>query len=83
MINVLDPTKHKQQKTTVSVQLLEGKAQLPEEGVLLPSVQLTQTEEALTVGEDYLLSFEDGKAVIERIEGGKILEDTATLISDL
>lgn len=79
MINVLDPTKHKQQKTTVSVQLLEGKAQLPEEGVLLPSVQLTQTEEALTVGEDYLLSFEDGKAVIERIEGGKILEDTATL----
>ena len=69
MINVLDPTKHKQQKTTVSVQLLEGKAQLPEEGVLLPSVQLTQTEEALTVGEDYLLSFEDGKAVIERIEG--------------
>ena len=57
MINVLDPTKHKQQKTTVSVQLLEGKAQLPEEGVLLPSVQLTQTEEALTVGEDYLLSF--------------------------
>ena len=29
MINVLDPTKHKQQKTTVSVQLLEGKAQLP------------------------------------------------------
>ena len=36
MINVLDPTKHKQQKTTVSVQLLEGKAQLPEEGVLLP-----------------------------------------------
>lgn len=79
MINVLDPTKHKQQKTTVSVQLLEGKAQLPEEGVLLPSVQLTQTEEALTVGEDYLLSFEDGKAVIERIEGGKILEDTVTL----
>ena len=79
MINVLDPTKHKQQKTTVSVQMLEGKAQLPEEGVLLPSVQLTQTEEALTVGEDYLLSFEDGKAVIERIEGGKILEDTATL----
>ena len=42
-------------------------------------MQLTQTEEALTVGEDYLLSFEDGKAVIERIEGGKILEDTATL----
>jgi len=79
MINVLDPTKHKQQKTTVSVQMLEGKAQLPEEGVLLPSVQLTQTEEALTVGEDYLLSFEDGKAVIERIEGGKILEDTVTL----
>lgn len=79
MINVLDPTKHKQQKTTVSVSMLEGKAALPEEGVLLSSVQLTQTEEALTVGEDYLLSFEDGKAVIERIEGGKIASDTASL----
>lgn len=79
LINVLDPSKHKQQKTTVSVKMLGGRAQLPEEGVLLPSVQLTQTEEALTRGEDYELSFEDGLAVIQRIEGGKILADTADL----
>lgn len=80
MINVLDPSKHKQQKTTVSVSMVDGKAELPEEGVLLPSVQLTQSEQALAEGTDYTISFTDsGKALIERIEGGKITEQTATL----
>ena len=80
MINVLDPTKHKQSKTTVSVSMLEGRAELPEEGVLLPSVQLTQSEQALKEGTDYTISFTgSGKALIERIEGGKITEQTATL----
>ncbi len=80
MINVLDPSKHKQQKTTVSVSMLEGRAELPEEGVLLPSVQLTQSEQALKEGTDYHLSFtSSGKALIERIEGGKITGPTATL----
>ena len=80
MINVLDPSKHKEQKTSVSVSMLEGKAELPEEGVIPSSLQLTQTEQALQVGTDYNLSFDtDGKAVIERIEGGKIASDTASL----
>lgn len=80
MINVLDPSKHKQQKTTVSVSMVDGKAELPEEGVLLPSVQLTQSEQALAEGTDYTISFTgSGKALIERIEGGKITEQTATL----
>lgn len=80
MINVLDPTKHKQSKTTVSVSMLEGRAELPEEGVLLPSVQLTQSEQALAEGTDYSISFTgSGKALIERIEGGKITGPTATL----
>lgn len=80
MINVLDPTKHKQSKTTVSVAMLEGRAELPEEGVLLPSVQLTQSEQALEEGTDYSISFTgSGKALIERIEGGKITGPTATL----
>ena len=80
MINVLDPTKHKQQKTTVSVSMLEGRAELPEEGVLLPSVQFTQSEQALAEGTDYTISFTgSGKALIERIEGGKITGPTATL----
>ena len=44
------------------------------------SLQLTQTEQALQVSTDYNLSFDtDGKAVIERIEGGKIVSDTASL----
>ena len=65
MINVLDPTKHKQSKTTVSVSMLEGRAELPEEGVLLPSVQLTQSEQALAEGTDYSISFTgSGKALI-------------------
>lgn len=80
MINVLDPSKHKEQKTSVSVSMLESKAELPEEGVIPSSLQLTQTEQALQVGTDYNLSFDtDGKAVIERIEGGKIASDTASL----
>ena len=80
MINVLDPSKHKQQKTTVSVSVIDGKAELPEEGVLLPSVQLTQSEQALEEGIDYHIGFiGSGKALIERIEGGKITGPTATL----
>ena len=60
--------------------MLEGRAELPEEGVLLPSVQLTQSEQALKEGTDYSISFTgSGKALIERIEGGKITGPTATL----
>ncbi len=80
MINVLDPKKHKQQKTTVSVSLLEGKAELSEEGVIPSTLQLTQTEAALNAGVDYTTYFaDDGKLVIERISSGAIKSDTAAL----
>ena len=80
MVNVLDPKKHKQQKTTVSIQLLDGKASFPEEGVIPSTVQLTMTEQSLEKDVDYTLSFEqDGTCVVERIPEGKIQSDTDTL----
>ncbi len=55
-INVLDPGKHKEAKTNVSITVTDLKATLPEEGILLSTVKLKSGDTQLTE-EDYKLEF--------------------------
>lgn len=80
MINVLDPKKHKAKKSKITLQMTDGVATFPEEGVILSSVQLLEQEQSLSEGTDYTLSFDaDGIAAVKRIEGGKLAEVNSTI----
>lgn len=70
-INVLDPTVHKTdvaEAVTVAISNLQGK--ISESGILLSSVVVKNSNNALTVGTDYVLSFDD--------DGNLIITLTAT-----
>lgn len=74
-INVLDPEKHIVEGKTETVSILNGKATLDVEGVLLDTlkVKLPEASEELAKDVDYLATFDDdGKVAIAVISGGNI-----------
>lgn len=84
MVNVLDPKKHLAGETTADLQLAANVLDLPLEALAdTVKVKGYDGEEALTEeytrGEDYDLMYTDGVLRLERIEGGKITSENATL----
>ncbi|MBQ2744342.1 MAG: phage tail protein [Lachnospiraceae bacterium] len=84
MVNVLDPKKHLAGETTADKQLAGNVLDLPLEALAdTVKVKGYDGEEALTEeytrGEDYDLMYTDGVLRLERIEGGKITSENATL----
>lgn len=84
IVNVLDPKRHLAGDTTEDMQLAGGTLDLPLEALAdTVTVKGYDGEEALTQeyekGVDYDLLYTDGVLRLERIAGGKITSDTATL----
>ena len=84
IVNVLDPKRHLAGDTTEDMQLAGGTLDLPLETLAdTVTVKGYDGEEALTQeyekGVDYDLLYTDGVLRLERIAGGKITSDTATL----
>lgn len=83
-VNVLDPAKHKKTATTVKITLdaKTGSATVAEVGVILSSVEISQTTSGTyTEGEDYVATFDsDGYLVITSLkdEGDTFKMTTAT-----
>lgn len=71
VINVLDPTKHKKNATTVEVKLdaKTGSATVTESGILPASVSLSSESKEYVQGEDFVLAFDDaGHLVISALK---------------
>lgn len=67
-INVLDPARHKKENAAQEYSVVNGQAVIETEGILKSSVVVRAGETLLSVGEDYLLSFnEKGYLVITMI----------------
>lgn len=84
MINVLNPEKHLKGESTVDITLAAGVTDLPletlKETVIVKGYNGEETlTEEYKKGVDYDLIYTDGILRLERIEGGKITEDTARL----
>ena len=63
-INVLDPTKHKKTFNAEAVTVVDKQATLSEDGVIPSSLSVSADDTSLTLGTDYTVSFDDGKAVL-------------------
>lgn len=81
-INVLDPKKHKSEGNEV-VSILNKKAVVPTEGILIETLQVKLSEsdtEVLEADIDYITTFdENGKVNIAVVPGGKITQDQTDL----
>lgn len=81
-INVLDPKKHKSEGNE-EVSILNKKAVVSVEGILLDTLKVSLTEtgqEFLSVDEDYIATFdENGKVNIAVVPGGKIPQEQTSL----
>lgn len=81
-INVLDPKKHTKTLTDTSAALIEGKAVIAQEGILLASVTVKASDGAdqLDAGTDYTAYFNSsGHLAIEAVDGGAITSAVTTL----
>ncbi len=83
IVNVLDPKKHLAGETTEDMQLAGGVLDLPlevlEDTVRVKGYDGEALTEEYTRGTDYDLLYTDGVLRLERIAGGKITSDTATI----
>lgn len=77
LINVLDPTEHKTEKT-VEVTLLKNKAEIKEVGVLPESIKVTSSDGTTTykLNEDYLISFNQSGTINITAVGGTIIDNS-------
>jgi len=67
LVNVLDPSKHKTNKS-LELTVQNGQAKIDLEGVILSSLNITANATQLEQGKDYVASFDDeGKVVIALI----------------
>lgn len=81
-INVLDPEIHRTTVEPKSVPIMNNKAVIEESGILMDTllVKLSAAGEELTIGTDYLASFDNnGRVIITTVPGGKVLSSQADL----
>jgi phage tail sheath protein FI len=80
LVNVLDPSVHKETVASASMVLSDGQGTLAVSGVMLFSLTAKLGSTVLVAGTDYVAAHTDDDAVrISRIVGGKITSATATL----
>lgn len=83
LVNVLDPSTHKDDVASKTVNLAAEKGTLAEQGVLLNTleVRLEAAAQPLIKGTDYVAGFDDaGYVTITRVEGGGIPANQASAI---
>ena len=82
MINVLDPKQHKQ-NTSEEIDIVEKKAIIEQEGVLLDSIVLKDSTESITyeLGSDYEVGF-DGNyhTIIHILQEGSAINETSVKV---
>lgn len=76
-INVLDPAKHKEEKTS-QLTLQKGEAVLADDAIMLGTLRLSNGATTYEAGKDYTAEFNDaGKVMIKRIDKGAMQENAA------
>jgi len=84
LVNVLDPSTHTTSVTDSSITIENKEAKIDQEGILLDTVIVKDSEGTTTYEKDsdYLIGFDaEGKALISILSGGQAESDTSLLVS--
>ena len=82
LVNVLDPAKHKEDKTNQTIAFFNGKA-VVKEPVLLETlkVKITEAAEPAKEGTDYEAAYnDDEELIITALEGGQFADKTSAVV---